>query len=114
MSQYVIWLDHHYAYIYKFSLNEIDEITLKAHAHEESKKFFHEIAQRLSDAHELLIVGPGTAKNEFQHHCQQHHHDKLAQAIKGVVTMPSHPTKAMVTEQAREFFSRLHAWTPNY
>ena len=119
MSHYALWVDHQDAYVYKFGQQGIDEMKLKAPAHHSGSRqnyeeFYHEIANELGDAQELVVMGPGVAKDEFKHHCEKHHHDKLAKAIVGVRSMESHPTKAMIKEQAQDFFKHYHMWTKNY
>ena len=119
MSHYALWVDHQYAYVYKFSKEGIEEMTLKAPAHHTGSQqnfdqFYHDIAKKVGDAQELMVMGPGVAKNEFKHHCEKHHHEKLAKAIVGMRTMESHPTKAMIQEEAKDFFKHYHMWTKNY
>lgn len=119
MSYYALWVDHQYAYVYKFNAEGVDESTLKApahhnHSHQELEKFYHQIAQKVGDAEELMIMGPGIAKDEFKHHCEKHHHNKLAKAIVGVQPMVAHPTAAMMKAEAKNFFKHHHLWTQNY
>lgn len=121
MSQYSVWLDHQYAYIYKFTNEGVDEMTLKADAHHSGdnkhradEKFYHAIASKLTDADELVLLGPGTAKEQFKHHCEKHHHKKLAKAVIGTKAMEGHPTKAMMMQEARNIFKHHHMWTKNY
>lgn len=115
MSYCALWLDHQQAYIYEFNAEGVIEKKLKSHTDEKlPTKFYHEIAQNLSGAKELMIMGPGTAKDQFKHHCEDHHHANIAKAIVGVKSMDSHPTKAMMLEKAHEFFASYHMWTKNY
>ncbi len=114
MAHYALWLDHQYAYIYKFTANAVEEKTLKAHGHSDASKFYHSVAENVKDAEELMIMGPGVAKDEFKHHCELNHHGQLAKSIKGVRPMAGHPTKAMMIHEAKDFFKHLHMWTANY
>ncbi len=114
MAHYALWLDHQYAYIYKFTATGLEEKTFKAGSHDGTAKFYHVVAEDLKNADELMIMGPGVAKDEFKHHCELNHHGKLAQAIKGVRPMAAHPTKAMMIHEAKDFFKHLHMWTANY
>ena len=119
MSYYALWIDHKQAYIYNFTSDGVVESELKSDsdhssgAHE-NDKFFHNVAQKIGDAKELMIMGPGIAKDEFKNHCDKHHHAKLAKAIVGVRPMVAHPTKALMIEEARDFFKHHHLWTKNY
>lgn len=115
MSHYAVWLDHQYAYIYEFGLNGVDELTLKASSYgDHIEKFYHSVAEKLPNAEELVLMGPGTAKEQFKHHCEKHHHAQLAKAIIAVKPMEAHPTKAMMLHEARELFKEHHLWTKNY
>lgn len=119
MSYYSIWIDKKHAFVYKFSASGVEETQLESYGHKdndqvETEKFYHELASKLINAKELMIMGPGVAKDQFKHHCENHHHNNLAKAIVGVKTMESHPTKAMMLEKANEFFRSYHSWTKNY
>jgi stalled ribosome rescue protein Dom34 len=119
MSYYSLWIDTAHAYVYKFTPNGVEETKIEAHgskehAHESTDKFYHEVAGKLVNAKELMIMGPGVAKDQFKHHCEDHHHQHLANAIVGVKAMESHPTKAMMLEKAGDFFKSYHSWTKNY
>lgn len=119
MSFYALWLDNQNAYIYEFNADGVIEKKLKSHANEHEKhhvpeKFFHEIAENLQGAQELMVMGPGVAKDQFKHHCENHRHNNLARAIVGVKAMEAHPSKAMMLERANEFFSHYHMWSKNY
>lgn len=114
-----LWLDHQHAYIYTFTASGVEEKKLNSHGNEHDKnnipdKFFHEVANSLTGAEEVMIMGPGVAKDQFKHHCENHKHNNVAKAIVGVKTMEAHPTKAMMLEKANEFFSNYHMWTKNY
>jgi stalled ribosome rescue protein Dom34 len=118
MSYYALWVDKQNAYIYKFTSKEVEETQLHHHVGKEhsdkSEFFFHEIAKKLVNAKELLIMGPGIAKDQFKHHCENHHHTNLSKAIVGVESMEAHPTKSMMLSKAQEFFKDYHTWTENY
>ena len=119
MSYYSLWIDTEHAFVYKFSPNGIEETKVEAHGTKEhgkiaTDKFYHELAQKLMNAKELVIMGPGIAKDQFKHHCENHHHQNLAKAIVGMKVMQAQPTKAMMLEKASEFFENYHNWTKNY
>ena len=119
MSYCALWLDHQNAYIYTFTADGVEEAKLHSHGNEHDKnnipdKFFHEIAGKLNGTKELMIMGPGVAKDQFKHHCENHHHNALAKVIVGTKTMAAHPTKAMMLEKAHEFFDSYHKWTKKY
>jgi stalled ribosome rescue protein Dom34 len=120
MTNFALWIDHAHAYVYKFQDGVVEET--KFHASEMSipeekighdnkfndhNHFYHHIAENLKDVHKLLVMGPGIAKNEFKHHCEKHHHTKLANEIIGLEPMESHPTKMMIIHAAQKYFKNL-------
>ena len=69
----------------------------------EDQKYYHDIAQALSTASEILVVGPANAKLQLIKHI--HAHDKeLVEKIIGVETV-DHPTDGQVVAYARKYFS---------
>ncbi len=126
MSYFALWVDHKHAFIYKFDVNGVEETKYEAEQHEHHthnkndmkdkghNKFYHMLCEKLYNAKEVFVMGPGTAKDEFKHHCEKHHHKNLFLAIKGMETMVSHPSKPMMLKKASEFFDSYHQWTKNY
>ena len=116
MAHYVIWLDSENAHIFKLAEAGIQRSNLKLkefNHHTHNKKdhhgdpgtdhFFKELAVRLSDAEELLILGPGLAKNHFKTHLETHHAAGLAKNIVGMENS-DHPTDNQILATARKFF----------
>ena len=61
MSYYSLWIDTAHAYVYKFTPNGVEETKIEAHgskehAHESTDKFYHEVAGKLVNAKELMIM----------------------------------------------------------
>jgi len=63
------------------------------------------VISAVKDAHEILIVGPGSAKNELQKHAVAHD-PAIAQKIVGVETV-DHPTDGQVLNFAKQFFHKV-------
>ena len=120
MSHYhaVVWLDHAEAHVMHFSPEVVEkQFILPADPHKnlhiksgkmgsgkakEDQKYYHDVAQALADAGEVLVVGPANAKLQFIKHI--HTHDKdLGDKIVGVETV-DHPTDAQVVAYARKYF----------
>lgn len=127
MSYYALWVTHDAATIFKFSATGVDEKKVEAassashhpgNPRDQKDKgydaFYHKIAKDLTDAKEVMIMGPGVAKDEFRHHCEKHHHPNLAKAIVGTETFTSHPSKSEMLKKAKTFFKSYHQWTANY
>ena len=114
----VVWIDHHEAHVQSFNRDEAKTSLVKSHAkvrqlHHRSGsitgakahddiEYFSRIAEALSDAHEILIVGPAQAKNEFAKYLE-HHAPALARNLVGVETM-DHPTDGQLLAHARRYF----------
>ncbi len=116
MANYVVWLDSSEAKIFELHPLEVDEKTLKRkeirhhtgvekeqNRHKNSEKFFHEVAGALTNAHEVLLVGPGDAKTHFRTHLESHHHNQIGNKIVGVETV-DHPTDGQIVALAKKFF----------
>jgi len=116
MANYVVWLDSSEAKIFGLHPTEVDEkkmqrteirhhtgVEKEQNNHKNAEKFFHQVADALSDANEVLLVGPGEAKVHFRSHLEQHHHARVGSKIVGVETV-DHPTDGQIVALARKFF----------
>jgi stalled ribosome rescue protein Dom34 len=111
MSAAVIWLTHTEAKIFRLlpgAMPQAEKLESKPKAHGANKQhdaevFFQEVAKRLEGVKEVLLIGPGTAKQEFRHHLDKHHHQKLSQAVVGLENA-DHPTEPQILAMARQFF----------
>ncbi len=110
MGHTTIWIDHQHTFIYEFTAKGVQEKKMESEGtgSEHLKKFYHTVAESIGSPDQLLILGPGTAKDEFKHHCEDHH--QLSKAIVGTETMKSHPTKPEILAVSRKFFNTYFAW----
>jgi stalled ribosome rescue protein Dom34 len=113
-----VWLDHHEARIFHVDLDGFDEQRLQAplhrfhrhpkgpsepHAHpEDEHRFFADVANALSTADEILVLGPSTAKSQFLKYLQDHTR-ALAEKVVGIETS-DHPTDAQIVAHVRSHF----------
>lgn len=121
----VVWLDHHEARVLEVQPDSFESLTVRApashlHRHakgatepknhpDDEKRFFQELAHALSQAQEVLLVGPGPAKLQFIKYVHKHAHD-LEPRIVGVETV-DHPTDGQIVAYARHYFvaaDRMH------
>lgn len=120
MSHYLIWIDHEHSKIFRFTSKGKDEHTIKNHHHStnhqshvdqakknDNQKFYHQIADQVKDATELLIVGPGMARTEFKTHLEDHHHDLLAKKIIGVEPMDK-ATDGEILNMAKKYYHKYN------
>ena len=117
----IVWLDHREATIIGYSLDDTEVI--EVHSEREDRRihrragvidsgkaaddhrFFDEIAARLADVREILVVGPGNAKTAFTKYLGQRH-AATAKRVLAVETV-DHPTQTQLLDQARRFFRRV-------
>lgn len=114
MSAYVVWMDFKEAKVFKLAAGQKPELAhLKAHGgkhhneghgnhHPEAAPFFNDAMKALTDASEILLLGPGEGKNAFKKHMEAHQKN-LAAKVVGVEAV-DHPTDNQIMEKARKFF----------
>ena len=124
-----VWIDHNEARVYHLDEESFTETTLRApkhHVHKHPKgtawekshpadlvKYFHGVAEALTDAGEILIVGPAKAKLEFMRHVREHH-PAMEKKVVGIETA-DHPTDGEMVKHARAYFKaadRMAGLTP--
>jgi stalled ribosome rescue protein Dom34 len=116
MANVVVWIDSTHAKLFELHGETTTEVKLKKHEvrhhngtekeqnnHKNSEKFFHDVALHLSQAHEVLLIGPGEGKSHFKSHLEKHHHKQVALKIVGVETV-DHPTDGQIVALAKKFF----------
>jgi stalled ribosome rescue protein Dom34 len=124
-SHACVWLDHREARVFGLSEDEFDAAEIRdhhspKHIHRKadhvglgkaapSKEFFAEIVAALQTYRAILIVGPGTARNELAGYIVEHD-AKLRSRIWGIEAM-DHPTPPQLLAAARKYFraaDRMH------
>ena len=119
MSLVAIWVDHQQANIFKFTPDGIKKGVIEGHfsnhhthkmdsreeqIHEE--QLFKELIPQLSDAKELLILGPGLTKVHFKKYLEKHS-TVMGKMIVGCETT-DHPTEPQLMSLASTFFNSEH------
>ncbi len=116
--QAAVWIDHNEAKIFHVEDGRLDTSKIDAphhHVHRHPKgasekkehpvdaqHFFHQVAQVLQGADEILVVGPATAKLELIKHI--HAHEPLLESrIVGVETV-DHPTDGQLAAYIKRYF----------
>jgi hypothetical protein len=124
----VIWIDHEQAKVFSMNLaGDRSEWTVRphdrhVHVHHKAgtvssagkakpdQHYFHSVADAVADAGEILIVGPGTAKQELRKHMDQHD-PKIAAKVVGVEPI-DHPTDGELINYAKQFFRKTDRTLP--
>jgi len=111
-----VWIDHKEARIFHVEAESFDESTLQAPQHvarhpsaqtsdkhhpDEERRFDQEVARALEHSHQILIVGPSTAKLHFLNYLRKHH--ALESRIVGIETV-DHPTDRQLAAYVRRYF----------
>jgi len=117
MSNYVVWIDTDHAQLYELRADHDEKHSVHRHEirhhngaekehnhHKDGAKFFHEIAEKLGTAHQILLLGPGLAKKHFQAHLHTHHHADLEKKVVGMETC-DHPSEGQIIAMAKKFFA---------
>lgn len=114
----VIWIDHSQARIFHLGLTGSDEVTLHPqlatrHLHHKAntvgsghaapdKAFYGEVTKALTDAGEILIIGPASAKTELASHIRASSPDLAKRIV--AVEAADHPSDAEIIAYAKRHF----------
>ncbi len=117
----IVAIDHHVARIFhldtstalpeKLAEAAVRETDNRHHAdgkRPDHSHFFDDVAKSLSSAVEILIVGNGTAKDEFNHRLGTHHKN-LSGRVVGVESIDK-PTDKQLIALAKKRFKAIDAW----
>jgi stalled ribosome rescue protein Dom34 len=126
MSHYhaVVWLDHRSAHVLHLGRDDVDALHVRAkgsahllehakHIHHragtrtgnhapDNPVYFNDVVAALGEAHDWLIVGPGTAKHDFMRHLKEHR-PELIKRVVGIENA-DHPTDNQIAANARRYF----------
>jgi stalled ribosome rescue protein Dom34 len=120
----VVWLDHREAHVLHIARDDVEALRVRAkgsgHLLEHAKHIHHRAGTRtgnhapdnpiyfddviaaLGDAQDWLIVGPGTAKQDFLRHLKTHRPNLRARVVG--VESSDHPTDKQIAADARRYF----------
>ena len=115
MSVAVVWIDQLHAKLFqitpeKMERKHLDSRYLDHHTHSldrldverQNAKFFGRVADELTAATQVLILGPGVGKHQFQNHLFEHY-PLVAKRVAGCETV-DHPSDGQIAALARQFF----------
>ncbi len=108
----VVWIDHQEAHVMMFDHEHMQAQRIHSRSHHkhqgkphDTKAMFADVAAALAGVHEVLLTGPGMARDEFATWAKSHS-ASVAAAISD--SIPSdHPSDAQVVALARKYFQKL-------
>jgi stalled ribosome rescue protein Dom34 len=110
----VVWMDHREAHVVMFDREHAQTQRIRSRSHhkhqgkaEDVAPFFGSIAKALAQTREVLLAGPGLARNQFRDWCQTHC-PAVAQVVVDSVAA-DHPSDAQLVAMARQYFKRFDA-----
>jgi stalled ribosome rescue protein Dom34 len=114
----IVWIDHTQAKVFHIGLSGDDEVTLHPHLptrhiHHKAnaigsghagfdKEFFAQVMNAISDAGEILIIGPANAKTELAKYLREQH-PKIGERIVAVEAA-DHPSDREIVAYAKQHF----------
>jgi stalled ribosome rescue protein Dom34 len=110
----VVWMDHQEAHVAMFDREHIQaqRIPLRSHHKHQGQAgdtaaFYAAVAQALTGTHEVLLTGPGSARNEFRDWCAAHQKSTAATIIDSIAS--DHPSDAQLVAMAKQYFKKFDA-----
>lgn len=112
----VVWMDHNEAHVVMFDREHVEAQRIKSRSHHKHQgktgdvtAFFADVAQALTGTREVLLAGPGLARNEFRDWCTNHHKAMASVIVDSVAT--DHPSDAQLVAMARQYFKKFDTMT---
>ncbi len=109
-----VWMDHQAAHVLMFDREHVESQRVKSRSHHkhqgkggDAAAFFGDIAQSLSGTREVLLAGPGAARNEFRDWCQAHAKATAEVIVDSIAT--DHPSDKQLVALARQYFKKFDA-----
>ena len=114
MSTYhaVAWMDHAEAHVLQVDREHAEAQKVRARSHHKHQgrdthdaQFFPAIYAALQGNQEVLLAGPGSARDEFSAWVRKHHPEALQRFVASVAS--DHPTDAQLVALARKYFVKF-------
>ena len=108
----VVWIDQQEAHVLMFDREHVESQRIKSRSHHQHQGkatdlsgLFVDVAKALPGVHEVLLTGPGQARDQFREWCL------LQQPSVGKVIVDSvasdHPTDPQLVSLARQYFKKF-------
>jgi stalled ribosome rescue protein Dom34 len=110
----VVWMDHQDAHVVMFDREHIEAQRIHSRSHhkhqgkaDDTVAFYADVAQALTGTHEVLVTGPGLARNEFRDWCAAHHKSTAAAIVDSIAS--DHPSDGQLVALAKHYFKKFDA-----
>ena len=114
----IVWMDHNEAHVLMFDRAHVEAQRIKSRSHHKHQgkagdlsEFFSEVAKALVSTHEVLLAGPGLARNEFRDWCSAHLAGTAQVIVDSIAT--DHPTDNQLVALAKQYFKKFDAMAAN-
>ena len=108
----VVWIDHQEAHVMQFDHDHVQAQRIKSRSHHkhqgkphETVGLFSEVASALEGVHEILLTGPGLARDQFRDWCKSNQTSVANAVVNSVVS--DHPTDPQIVAMARKYFKKF-------
>ena len=112
----LVWMDHHEAHMLMFDREHVEaqRILSRSHHKHQGKSvdtvaFYQDIVTALNGSHEVLLTGPGLARQDFRTWCNAHQPGTGQRIVDSITT--DHPSDAQLIALARQYFKKFDAMT---
>ena len=109
-------MDHQEAHVLMFDREHVASQRIKSRAHHKHQgkphdmaALFADVAQALCGTHEVLLTGPGSARDEFRDWCKTHQTELVRNVVDSIPS--DHPSDAQVVALARQYFKKFDQTT---
>ncbi len=108
----VVWIDHQEAHVMQFDHDHVQAQRIKSRSHHkhqgkphETAGLFVEVASALEGVHEILLTGPGLARDQFRDWCKSNQASVAKAVVDSVAS--DHPTDPQIVAMARKYFKKF-------
>ena len=109
-------MDHQEAHVLMFDREHVASQRIKSRTHHkhqgkphDTTALFTDVAKALSGSHEVLVTGPGSARDEFRDWCSAHQEGVARSIVNSIAS--DHPSDAQVVALARQYFKKFDQTT---
>jgi stalled ribosome rescue protein Dom34 len=110
----VVWMDRSEAHVLMFDREHVETQRIKSRSHHKHQgktadvtELFGAVALALNGCREVLLTGPGAARNEFRDWCASHAKAAAQVIVDSVAT--DHPSDNQLVALAKQYFKKFDA-----